>query len=453
MKNTENELIFNGDNAYAHLEKLCADIGPRHAGTDAERDAAHYIRDELKKNGASTSLFEYDIHTFTDATAELTVSGLGKVPCIALPFCASTPDEGISGDLVIKETIEEAVSDPSVKGKIIALLGSYMGNNYEKMMNARPAAVIQIGGGLFVKPGRGRVSPEAKQKYGAVPTVNITYEEGLRILAAKATSCTLAVKTDGEKTGTSHNVIGELTGNTYPEEIIVIGAHFDTVWKSPGSQDNGAGTAIMMELARVFSKRGSKRTLRFMAFGGEEMGLRGSIAYAQKLKSDDEKIKKDSTSESGVIKSVLDTIIFMINIDVMGTKLGSNSFFAFGHPDIAASVRLLCAETGPYHSVQDGTAYSSDNVPFGNLGIPSGTFGRSGGNSMFGHTTEDSIDHCSADALDKSGKFIETWMCRHITNPHAFPFERMIPPAAQQNLKEYLKQRGIQDLISENETK
>ena len=91
-----------------------------------------------------------------------------------------------------------------------------------------------------------------------------------------------------------------------------------------------------------------------MAFGGEEMGLRGSIAYAKKLQSDDENLKKDSGPAA--IKGELDTIIFMINIDVMGTKLGSNPFFAFGHPDIAASVRLLCAETCRFHSVHDGTA-------------------------------------------------------------------------------------------------
>jgi Zn-dependent M28 family amino/carboxypeptidase len=136
----------------------------------------------------------------------------------------------------------------------------------------------------------------------------------------------------------------------------------------------------------------------------------------------------------------------------MGTKLGSNSFFAFGHPDIAASVRLLCAETGTYHSVQDGDAYSSDNVPFGDLGIPSGTFGRSGGNSMFGHTTEDGIEHCSADALERSGKFIEKWMRRYVASPPVFPFERTIPPAAQQNLKEYLKARGILDWYEENKS-
>ena len=433
--------IFNGETAYAHLHELCVSIGPRHAGSPNEERAARYIDNYFKSLGLSCQMIPYNISTFDGADARLTVSGLGDVDCVALPYCKSTDHDGVSGELVIKESVEELAADQSVKGKVIALLGSYMGKDYERAIKAQPAAIIQIGG-MFVKPARGRLSPE-KRAHGAVPTVNITYEEGLRIRSSLPAECTLSVRTHGERIAESHNVVGELTGTTHPDEIIIVGAHYDTVWASPGGQDNGAGTAILMELARVFSEKRSRRTLRFIAFGGEEMGLRGSIAYARGLKNEKPEVETESDKTGN--SALLDRIEFMVNIDVQGTRLGSNSFFGFGPPDIAASVRLLCSEIGPHHSITDGETYSSDNVPFGDLGIPSATFGRAGGNSMFGHTTEDSIEHCSADALDRSGKFIETWITRHIAQPRTFPFERTIPTDAAEKLKDYLRDRGIID--------
>ena len=79
-------------------------------------------------------------------------------------------------------------------------------------------------------------------------------------------------------------MIAELRGSTKPKEITVVGGHYDSVPGVGGASDNAGGTAMTVELARVFKERGSKRTLRFVAWGSEEMGLYGSNHYAKKLK-------------------------------------------------------------------------------------------------------------------------------------------------------------------------
>jgi hypothetical protein len=90
-----------------------------------------------------------------------------------------------------------------------------------------------------------------------------------------------------------HNIEAEISGNR--PEIIVIGAHYDSVFGSPGANDNGTGVAAMLALARRFAGAKSKHTLRFVAFVNEEppyflSGEMGSLVYARRCKERGDKI-------------------------------------------------------------------------------------------------------------------------------------------------------------------
>lgn len=82
------------------------------------------------------------------------------------------------------------------------------------------------------------------------------------------------------------NIIGEITGSDpkLKDEVVMIGAHFDSWHSSSGATDNGAGSAVMMEVMRIIKKSGVKprRTIRIGLWGGEEQGYIGSLAYAEK---------------------------------------------------------------------------------------------------------------------------------------------------------------------------
>ncbi|MEE9456611.1 MAG: M20/M25/M40 family metallo-hydrolase, partial [bacterium] len=93
----------------------------------------------------------------------------------------------------------------------------------------------------------------------------------------------------------AENVIGERLGCERPDEIVIIGGHFDAASDQepslvPGAEDNASGTACAMAAARAFRNMSFKRTVRYIAFGAEEMGLIGSKAYAERCAQKGEKI-------------------------------------------------------------------------------------------------------------------------------------------------------------------
>jgi hypothetical protein len=87
-----------------------------------------------------------------------------------------------------------------------------------------------------------------------------------------------------------HNIEAELVGSTRPQEIVVAGAHHDTVVGSPGADDNATGVAAMLEIGRLLKGRLNGRTLRLVGFGNEEnqgggaWELMGSWHYARECK-------------------------------------------------------------------------------------------------------------------------------------------------------------------------
>ena len=88
----------------------------------------------------------------------------------------------------------------------------------------------------------------------------------------------------GETVEKANNVIGEITGSDLKDEVVMIGAHFDTWHASPNASDNTSGVAVVMEAARILKAVGAKprRTIRLALWSGEEQGLFGSRAYVRK---------------------------------------------------------------------------------------------------------------------------------------------------------------------------
>ena len=88
----------------------------------------------------------------------------------------------------------------------------------------------------------------------------------------------------------SENLVVTLPGKSKPDEIILIGAHYDTVLGSPGADDNASGVAALLEISRKFAARATARSVRFVAFVNEEppfffWGKMGSMIYAKAARS------------------------------------------------------------------------------------------------------------------------------------------------------------------------
>ena len=92
-----------------------------------------------------------------------------------------------------------------------------------------------------------------------------------------------------------HNLEVELSGTDRRDEIVVVGAHYDTAGTNPGANDNGSGTAAVLELARMFRQASCGRTVRFVLFVNEEPPFfqtseMGSLVYARRCKERNEKV-------------------------------------------------------------------------------------------------------------------------------------------------------------------
>lgn len=91
--------------------------------------------------------------------------------------------------------------------------------------------------------------------------------------------------------GKGVNVIGTLTGTTHPDELVIVSAHYDTIPKSNGADDNASGVAGLLETARLLSGTQYERTLVVACWDQEEPALYGSYVYANKAMTNDVNIK------------------------------------------------------------------------------------------------------------------------------------------------------------------
>lgn len=441
----ETDPRFSGEAAYAHLRVLAGEIGPRHGGSSGELQAAHFIRDHFRGLGLKVSLKPYRLYSFEDARAELRHPGGDRIPCVAVPMTAATPARGLTRGTVFLEDANPAFLDARVRGKIVITFNRFSEAGRERLHALKPAGLVLIQTSAHTRPLRRTYSAELKRKIGGIPTVQLALKDGMALVEAHPPKLALRVATAKEKVTKGYNVVTDLQGDTAgDDDVIVVCAHYDSVWGGPGAFDNGGGIAAVMELARVFAESGVPRTLRFIAFGGEEMGLWGARAYVKTLKNKHDRLRKNKNFERDGLKTDLERLRFVVNVDMAGALHGKSNAISLGHTDIAASARLLAGERRYALNVRENEAYSSDNMPFNYAGIPSLSFNRVGFGAMGGHTELDVIDNCSADGLAHMGGFVESWITRHAFM-HVFPFSRELPEVATEAVNKYFKKRDPLD--------
>lgn len=161
-------------------------------------------------------------------------------------------------------------------------------------------------------------------------------------------------------TTTSKNLIVSKTGTLYPNTYVIVCGHFDSV-TGPGVNDNGSGTASILEVARILKNIPTEYSIKFIHFSGEEQGLYGSYAYVNNI--------VNATNPKMDIKVVF-------NLDQVGGKQGNNNTTIYCDVDQSAPTSNNAASQSmatqlatcttlytPLQTAYD-PAYSTDYVPF-----------------------------------------------------------------------------------------
>lgn len=162
----------------------------------------------------------------------------------------------------------------------------------------------------------------------------------------------------------AYNVIAKWTGTTRPDEWYIVGGHYDAISENstaaaPGAEDNGSGSAGVIEMARQIVAARPEATVIFVAFSGEEQGLNGGYAHARKIVEDGDKAK---------VKAV-------INMDMIGYT-GDDELDCLLETDARGSAlfptfQAAAARFTRLRIVTSLNPWGSDHVPYIEEGIPS----------------------------------------------------------------------------------
>jgi hypothetical protein len=254
----------------------------------------------------------------------------------------------------------------------------------------------------FSRPGTNTDKWSREASLASPPIVAVTPEHYNRLYRILKRGIPAKVEIEvrnriGERVEQAVNLIGEIPGTDLKDEIVMIGAHFDTWHASPNASDNTSGVAVVLEAARILTAVGARprRTIRVALWSGEEQGLHGSREY-------------------------VNTHFGNPNDPKIGAKSGYEKFSAYFNQDYGAGQYrgiylqgneharpLLAAWMAPFADfgmtvVSNQSVGSTDHVPFDNAGLPGFQFLQDRIPGTGGHTNLDFFDTIQAEDLMKN---------------------------------------------------
>ena len=298
--------------AYEVVESLTTEVGPRLAGSEAEKRARDWGVAKLKELGFENVHVEpFDVPLWERGIerAEIVSPFPQQLTVTALGGSVATPEEGVVGQLVRFGSVKELQKQPqgSLEGKIVfidetmtrtqdgsgygAAVGKRRLTAYEAYKKGALAALIRSVGTSshrFAHTGQMKTITEITDEIDSVPTAALSAPDADQLARALERTDDIRIKLQltpkFEPASTSGNVVGEFVGTESPEEVIIIGGHLDSWDLGTGAVDDGAGIGITVAAARLIKDHypnGLKRTIRIVMWGSEEVGLVGAKAYAE----------------------------------------------------------------------------------------------------------------------------------------------------------------------------
>ena len=294
--------IYTGPSV-ATLRELTDGIGGRVTGTPAYNRAAEWAAAKFRSYGIQNVRLE----PFTIPAAWERVSARGAMLSplsrtlyvASLGWSPSTPAGGVKGAVIVVSDLsadKPKAEEGQLRGKIVFLdTAKIFAGGYAKALPKLEAAwkAFQKAGVVAVVMAD-REKANVLNAHGmlwgarmlALPSAEIGMEDGKLIerqLEHGPVVIHLALENQTSGETRVNNVVAEIRGSERPEEWILIGAHLDSWDFGTGAQDNGTGTASVLEVARAMTAlaKAPRRSVRFALWGGEEEGLLGSYAYTQ----------------------------------------------------------------------------------------------------------------------------------------------------------------------------
>tara|TARA_B100001996_G_scaffold197957_1_gene151576 strand:+ start:3677 stop:5053 length:1377 start_codon:yes stop_codon:yes gene_type:complete len=303
---------LSNSKSYELLDYLSNEIGGRLSGSLNAKRAVEWGRDELKNIGFDKVwLQEVMVPKWVRGPKEFALIETQPGTTFNVDVCAlggsvATPSVGIKANVIEVHDFEELkeLGKDNIDGKIIFfnrpmqpnLINTFQA--YGEAVNQRTsgaAEAVKYGAiGVIIRSMSLRLDDyphTGTMSYGSLPPSKRIPAAAISTNAAEKLSNLLKINPNLKfllrqqckqfKDVMSHNVIAEIKGSVYPDEIILVGGHLDSWDIGDGSHDDGAGIVQSMDVVNILKNIGykPKRTIRVVLFMNEENGLRGAKKY------------------------------------------------------------------------------------------------------------------------------------------------------------------------------
>ena len=310
------QAALTSDYAYRQVAHLSNNIGPRLTGSAQAAKAVEYVAGELKAIGCEVQLEKVKVPHWIrgEETAALVqfpgqaANTTQKIVLCALGDSVATPADGIEAEVIAVRNFDELKSFPreKVAGKIAlfnypfdkqmaaegrggeaygeAVVYRADGPSAAARQGAVACLIRSVGGADYRLPHTGQT--DYTNDAPKIPAGAVTAEDAdliADLVRQGPVRMKLVLTPQTLPDVESANVIGDIKGAEYPEQVIVVSGHLDSWDLGTGAIDDGAGVAVSMEAANLIQKLRlkPKRTIRVIAWMNEENGLAGSKQYAK----------------------------------------------------------------------------------------------------------------------------------------------------------------------------
>ena len=300
---------MGSDVAWERLTYMADTFGPRFSGSQNLEDAIDWIVETMQQDGFDkvwTQPVMVPHWVRGEESATLLSPRKKNLPMLSLGGSVATPKGGISAEVIVVKSFEELLSvKDQVKGKIVlfnAEFTSYgrtvqyrMDGAIEAAKHGAVASIIRsVGPYSMQTPHTGTMNYD--EEVTKIPHAAITVEDARLIQRlydrGESIRINLNIQAQTLPDTESRNVIAEITGTEFPDEVIVMGGHIDSWDVGQGVMDDGGGCVAAWEAVRIMNELGikPKRTIRVVLWTNEENGLRGAQEYHRWVKEDEKSL-------------------------------------------------------------------------------------------------------------------------------------------------------------------
>ncbi|MBM3459115.1 MAG: Zn-dependent exopeptidase M28 [Armatimonadetes bacterium] len=389
------------------LHRLCDEIGPRWAGSAAEQRAGEYLAEELRDLGLAVSLSRVRYIGWEPlGEPELQIREPETLAVPSCPHYFSAPTDGtVQGRLVPagravlvlnegRDADDTGPPHPARGPEKLALVDDA----------GEPRGFVVLGSLDTPRPGGTTQFAEPVVLAGRA----LTERWPAWCAAGRTVRASLRLPARYRPDAWSYNVVGELSGR--PDQLVIVGAHYDSLYNSPGAFDNGSGVTALMAAAEGLVRKPPEATVRFCLFGAEELDFQGSRHYVLGLKE----------------RGELPRVTAMVNLDAVGNPAAERekhhnvrvTHGALEEVVTAALAEFRIPERYGWEAVLSPFPWrkvlfsrGSDYCFFAQEGVPAISCGANA--SLHGHSPADTIANMDPDVSVLKGE-MAAWMVRQL---------------------------------------